>query len=119
MATDPDEGDTLTYALSGDDAASFDIVETSGQLMTEAALDYETKTEYMVTVTATDGDSASDSIMVTIMVTDVELAAEYDANGNDMVDKEEVIAAINDYLFEETLSKAEVIELINLYLFDS
>ena len=119
MATDPDEGDTLTYALSGDDAASFDIVETSGQLMTNAALDYETKTEYMVTVTATDGDSASDSIMVTIMVTDVELAAEYDANGNDMVDKEEVIAAINDYLFEETLSKAEVIELINLYLFDS
>ena len=117
MATDPDEGDTLTYALSGDDAASFDIDAATGQLMTKAALDYETKTEYMVTVTATDGDSASDSIMVTIMVTDVELAAEYDTNGNQMIDKEEVIAAINDYLFEETLSKAEVIELINLYLF--
>ena len=117
MATDPDEGDTLTYALSGDDAASFDIDAATGQLMTKAALDYDTKTEYMVTVTATDGDSASDSIMVTIMVTDVELAAEYDTNGNQMIDKEEVIAAINDYLFEETLSKAEVIELINLYLF--
>ena len=26
MATDPNEGDTLTYALSGDDAASFDMV---------------------------------------------------------------------------------------------
>ena len=117
MATDPDEGDTLTYALSGDDAASFDIDAATGQLMTKAALDYETKAEYMVTVTATDGDSASDSIMVTIMVTDVALAAEYDANGNGMVDKEEVITAINDYLFEETLSKAEVIDLINLYLF--
>ena len=77
MATDPNEGDTLTYALSGDDAASFDIVETSGQLMTNAALDYETKTEYMVTVTATDGDSASDSIMVTIMVTGVNEAPEF------------------------------------------
>ena len=117
MATDPDEGDTLTYALSGDDAASFDIDTSTGQLMAKAALDYETKTEYMVTVTATDGDSASDSIMVTIMVTDIELAAEYDANGNGMVDKAEVITAINDYLFEETLSKAEVIDLINLYLF--
>ena len=37
-----------------------------------------------------------------------------------MIDKVEVIAAINDYLFgegEEAISKAEVIRLINLYLF--
>ena len=29
-ATDPDAGDTLTYTLGGTDAASFDIVTTSG-----------------------------------------------------------------------------------------
>ena len=40
-ATDPDAGDTLTYTLGGTDAASFDIVTTSGQLQTEAALDHE------------------------------------------------------------------------------
>ena len=42
-----------------------------------------------------------------------------------MIDRAEVIAAINDYLFGEgdeaiskaEVSKAEVIELINLYLF--
>ena len=48
------------------------------------------------------------------------LVARYDANGNNMIDKAEVIAAINDYLFgdaDEAISKTEVIRLINLYLF--
>ena len=34
-ATDPDNGDTLTYTLGGADAASFDIVSTSGQAADE------------------------------------------------------------------------------------
>ena len=48
------------------------------------------------------------------------LIVRYDANGNGTIEKNEVIAAINDYLFgegDEAISKAEVIELINLYLF--
>ena len=48
------------------------------------------------------------------------LVARYDANGNGMIERGEVIAAINDYLFgegDEAISKAEVIRLINLYLF--
>ncbi|MDE0637747.1 MAG: cadherin domain-containing protein, partial [Candidatus Poribacteria bacterium] len=69
-ATDPD-GDTLTYSLSGTDASSFSIVSTSGQLQTSAALDYETKTSYSVTITVSDG-SLTDSITVTIKVTDVD-----------------------------------------------
>ena len=36
-ATDPDADETLTYSLVGTDAASFDIVATSGQLRTKAA----------------------------------------------------------------------------------
>ena len=127
MATD-DDNDTLTYTLSGTDAASFDIGMSTGQLMTKAALDYETKMSYMVTVTATDPDGASDSIMVTIMVTDVDegdpvdpVVGRYDTNGdNGEIQKSEVITAINDYLFgtgDDAPSKAEVITLINLYLF--
>ena len=69
-ATDADN-DTLTYTLSGDDAASFGIVSTSGQLQTRAALDYETKKSYSVTVSVSDGNGGSDSIDVTINVTDV------------------------------------------------
>ena len=64
--TDTDSGDTLTYTLSGTDAASFAIVAASGQLQTKVALDYETKSRYSVTVTATDPSGASDTITVTI-----------------------------------------------------
>ena len=70
-ATDADSGDTLTYTLGGTDAASFNIVSTSGQLQTKAALDYETKSSYTVTITVSDGNGGSDSITVTINVTDV------------------------------------------------
>ncbi len=73
-ATDADTGDILTYTLGGTDAASFDIVSTSGQLQTDAALDYETKTSYTVTVTVTDDSgvsNASATITVTINITDV------------------------------------------------
>ena len=72
-ATDVDANTTLTYTLGGDDAASFSIVGTSGQLQTSAALDYETKNAYSVTVTAADGTgegSLSTSIPVTINLTD-------------------------------------------------
>ena len=69
-ATDEDE-DTLTYTLSGADAASFGIVSTTGQLQTHAPLDYEKKNTYAVTVSVSDG-SAIDTISVTIDVTDEE-----------------------------------------------
>ncbi len=68
-ATDADN-DTLTYSLGGTDAASFSIVSTSGQLRTSAALDYETKPSYSVTVSVSDGEGGSDTIVVTINVTD-------------------------------------------------
>ena len=68
-ATDADTGDTLTYDLGGTDAAAFGIVSASGQIQTRAALDYETKSSYTVTVTVSDGNGGSDSIDVTINVT--------------------------------------------------
>ena len=49
-----------------------------------------------------------------------DLVARYDVDGDNTIDKAEVINAINDYLFgegDEAISKADVIELINLYLF--
>ena len=56
----------------------------------------------------------------TIIVAYGDPLARYDANNNDMIDKAEVIEAINDYLFgegDEAISKGDVISLINLYLF--
>ena len=89
---------------------------------------------YVVTASSTEGsysfsgtliDSDRQEIPVggalTIAVTTEDpLVARYDANNNGTIEKSEVIAAINDYLFgagDEAISKAEVIELINLYLF--
>ncbi len=69
-ATDAD-GDDLEYSLGGTDAAAFSIVGSSGQLRTEATLDYEDKSSYEVTVTVSDGNGGSTSITVTINVTDV------------------------------------------------
>ena len=69
VAANDANGDTLTYALVGTDAASFNIGSATGQLMTLAALDYETKATYSVMVTASDSGGLSDSIDVTITVT--------------------------------------------------
>ena len=58
---------------------------------------------------------------LTIAVADGDpLIVRYDDNKNGTIEKSEVIAAINDYLFgegDDAISKAEVIRLINLYLF--
>ena len=70
-ATDADTGDTLTYTLGGTDADSFRIVSTSGQLQTNAALNYESKSSYSVSVSVSDNNGGSDSIPVTITVTNV------------------------------------------------
>ena len=74
-AADEDKDDTLTYSLGGTDASSFSIDSTSGQLRTSAALDYETKDSYFVTITVSDDNGGSDTISVTINITDVDESA--------------------------------------------
>ena len=69
-ATDADK-DSLAYTLGGVDGPYFSLVGTSGQLMTRAALDYEARSSYTVTVGVSDGKGGNDSIVVTITVTDV------------------------------------------------
>ena len=73
VAATDDDNDTLTYSLDDSSRATFDIVATTGQLQTKAALDYETGTNsYTVTVTATDPPGEDDTIDVTITVNNVE-----------------------------------------------
>ena len=70
-ATD-ENNDNLNYKLGGQDAASFDIDASNGQLKTKAALDREQKDTYTVTVTASDPSNEEATITVTITVTDVD-----------------------------------------------
>ena len=75
-AIDPDS-DVLTYTLGGDDADSFDMVTSTGQLQTQDALNYEDKNTYTITVSVSDGKDAKgnpdatidDNITLTITVT--------------------------------------------------
>ena len=122
-ATDADAGDTLEYTLGGADAASFDIEDTTGQLMTKAALDYEapadadTDNAYEVTVTASDGNTAADAtIAVTITVTDMGLADSYDANEDGMIDGTEVLNAVEDYFNDVSgIDSERVLDIVELY----
>ncbi len=74
VAATDDDNDTLTYSLDLTSRATFDIVATTGQLRTSAALNFEGKSSYNVTVTATDPSDADDTITVTITVGNVEEA---------------------------------------------
>ena len=66
-----DDGELLIYTLDGADALFFDTSRDNGQLMTKASLNFEARNSYRVVVTATDPSGASDSIQVTINVTNV------------------------------------------------
>ena len=69
-ATDADN-DALTYSLEGTDAASFDIEPLTGQIKTRSRVyDHETQSSYFVTVRASDPTDASDTIAVTVNLTD-------------------------------------------------
>ena len=75
------DGDTLTYSLTGTDAASFTIDENSGQLRLaqNVMLDYEGKRTHRFTVQVTDGVDQNgdddiaidDTLNVTVTVTNV------------------------------------------------
>ena len=66
-----DDDELLIYTLDGADASFFSISRNHGQLMTKASLNFEARNSYGVAVTATDPSGASDSIQVTINVTNV------------------------------------------------
>ena len=92
VAAEDDDDDPLTYTLGGTNAASFGIVESSGQLSVRDPLDHEAKSRYSVTVSVSDmlddnGDPDTvidDTIRVTILVTDVNEPPEI--TGRDNVD---------------------------------
>ena len=88
VAADDVNGDALTYTLGGADAESFDIDRTTGQLRTKAALNHETKNAYSVTVTASDSGGLSDSIDVTITVTNVNEAPDAPTVANQTATKD-------------------------------
>ena len=58
-------------------------MDNSGQIQTKVKLDYETKSSYTVTLTATDPSLSSVSIVVNITVTDADDGAVITGNSVD------------------------------------
>ncbi len=112
-AIHPDR-DSLTYVLSGTDAAAFDINASTGQIKVGegTTLDPNIRDTYAVVVTATGASGASADITVTIMV--VDLLTQYDSDENGAIGKREAIAAVRDY-FGGNLTKDQTIAVIVLY----
>ena len=71
-ATDADEADTVSYSITaGNEDGKFAIDGGTGAITVAVALDYETTSEYTLTVEVSDGNGGTDTAMVTIAVTDV------------------------------------------------
>ena len=110
------DGGALTYALGGADAALFTIDASTGQIRVRAgtALDYEAeKNVYEVTVTATDSSGVSETVVVTIRITNVDLGS-YDVDKNEVIDRDEALMAVADY-FAGRITKNEAVAVIQLY----
>ncbi|MGJ8530532.1 beta strand repeat-containing protein, partial [Maritalea sp.] len=67
---DADAGQTVSYALSGTDAALFSI-DANGVVTTAAALDHEAASQRSFTVTATSSDGSTATRDFTVSVTDL------------------------------------------------
>ena len=111
-ATDEDD-DTLTYTLSGTDAAAFNIISTTGQLKTKAPLDFEAKNAYTVTVTVSDG-GRTDSITVAITIIDVNETPPT-TDGSPRPGQIESVVSISEIMYgsERTFTPVQWIELNN------
>ncbi|SHK48169.1 Metallo-peptidase family M12 [Rubritalea squalenifaciens DSM 18772] len=71
-ASDPDVGDTLSFAITaGNVGGAFAINSSTGEVTTATALDYETTASYSLTVTVTDSGGLTDTAIVSVTVTDV------------------------------------------------
>ena len=111
-ATHPDELE-IAYSLSGTDTASFAVDEESGQLRLKEGMDLAIGRCYTVNLTATDSAGFGAIIIVDITVMEASMGP-YDRNGNDRIDRDEVLRAVSDY-FKGLVEKDEVIGLIKLY----
>ena len=116
-ATDPD-GNSVTYSLGGDDASLFAIDPRTGQVSVGegTALDFETKSSYAVTARAADRRNSSDTIALTITVTNVGLDDSYDANDDGMIDGDEVLNAVEDYFNDVSgIDSDRILDIVELY----
>ena len=121
MLTDPDEvvEGSVEWQWSRDKAADGTFTHISAEMASYTPVATDVGYYLKITATYTDGHGSGKSLMaVAEKPVPDPLVVRYDDNGDRMVQKGEVIAAINDYLEggAGAPSKADVIRLISMYL---
>ena len=96
QASDEDSNN-LFYSLSGTDANTFYINNTTGQITFKNAPDYETKTSYAIIVTVNDGiQSVAQNITVNILnISEVPILENLTLSINENLEPETIIGNIN------------------------
>lgn len=89
---DEDVSDVHTYSLSGIDAASF--TENDGELRTNSAFNFESKSAFNITITATDSGGESISENFAISVNDVNEAPESVTLSNNVIDESLAVGSV-------------------------
>ena len=126
VASGPESANAM-WSLGGDDAGAFDI-SSSGELTFVRAPDYDNPADadmdnvYMVTIMADDG-TYMNTRDVAVTVTDVEeevstdpLLAEYDPDGDNVIEKTDMRRAVADFFGQQpTLSRADMRRLVGIY----
>ena len=106
-ATDEDTVDRLTYTLGGTDKDSFQMTSShssGAQLRTKAALDFETKEQYTITILVRDGVddlgdpnvTADDTIDITIEVTNVDEDGTVALSSEQPEEEQSITATLDD-----------------------
>ena len=80
QASDPNS-DPMTFSLSGEGAEGF-AIDAHGQIRTAGPMDHEARASYTLTATVSDPAGGSDSMSVTIAVTNVEEPGSVTLNSN-------------------------------------
>lgn len=85
-ATDPDDGDTFTWTLTG--TGNLDFTAEGGQIRVREgrSLDYESRDSYSLTLTVRDAGGLTDTKSVTINVVDVNEAPSFKSNPDTSID---------------------------------
>ena len=118
VATHPNDPG-FTYSLSGTDSARFTVDESTGQIRLGQAASLEEGGSYTATLQATaawaGGSTTTVEIEVSIRVTAPDPpSTRYDLNRNGTIERDEVLAAIGDYL-AGLIERDDVLALVLRY----
>ncbi|MDE8602796.1 DUF4347 domain-containing protein [Marinomonas sp. RSW2] len=104
-ATDADN-DTISFSLTGTDAALLNINSTTGAVTLKASADYETKSSYSFNVVATDNGTGNltDTKAITVSVNNVNDAPVISSGATSNVDEN---AATNTVIYTATSTDAD------------